>query len=218
MSRSTWIKLAVLVALLAGAVVIQLVVGLPSQEELRSALDGLGVVAIPAFIALYVGVSLLPVGPSGVLTVIGGALLGFFVALPAVLTAAIIASSVSFFIGRSLGREAVKGLSSERIRSLDQKVGEHGFATVLLARLVPVVPFTTANYAFGVTSVRFASYVAATGLGIIPGTAIYVAVGAFGADPGSPPFLLAIAGLVLLTLIGLWRSRRSQADPDEAPV
>ena len=218
MSRSTWIKLAAFVTLLVGAVVLQLVVGLPSQEELRSSLDGLGAVAIPAFIALYVGVSLLPVGPSGLLTIVGGALLGFAVALASVLLAAVIASSLSFLIGRSLGREAVQGLSSERIRALDEKVGAHGFATVLLARLVPVIPYTTANYAFGVTSVRLWSYVLATALGIIPGTAIYVSVGAFGADPSSPAFLLAIAGLVLLTLIGLWRSRRTQADPVQVPV
>ena len=218
MSRSTWIKLGAFVTFLVGAVVLQLVVGLPSQEELRSNLDGLGAVAIPAFIVLYVGVSLLPVGPSGLLTIVGGALLGFAVALASVLLAAVIASSLSFLIGRSLGREAVQGLSSERIRALDEKVGAHGFATVLLARLVPVIPFTTANYAFGVTSVRLWSYVLATALGIIPGTAIYVSVGAFGADPGSPPFLLAIAGLVALTLIGLWRSRRTQGDPVQAPA
>ncbi|GAB2778796.1 TVP38/TMEM64 family protein [Nocardioides salsibiostraticola] len=218
MSRSTWIKLAAFVTFLVGAVVLQLVVGLPSQEELRSSLDGLGAVAIPAFIVLYIGVSLLPVGPSGLLTIVGGALLGFAVALAAVLLAAVIASSLSFLIGRSLGREAVQGLSSERIRALDEKVGAHGFATVLLARLVPVIPYTTANYAFGVTSVSLWSYVLATALGIIPGTAIYVSVGAFGADPSSPAFLLSIAGLVLLTLIGLWRSRRTQADPAKVPV
>ena len=218
MSRSTWIKLAAFVTFLVGAVVLQLVVGLPSQEELRSSLDGLGAFAIPAFIVLYVGVSLLPVGPSGLLTIVGGALLGFAVALPSVLVAAVIASTISFLVGRSLGREAVQGLSSERIRALDEKVGEHGFATVLLARLVPVIPYTTANYAFGVTSVRLSSYVLATALGIVPGTAIYVSVGAFGADPSSPGFLLAIAGLVLLTLIGLWRSRRTQEDPEQVPV
>ncbi len=216
MPRSTAIKLAALVALLIAAVAVQLVVGLPSQEELRSALDGLGAVAIPAFILLYIGVSLLPVGPSGVLTIVGGALLGFVVALGAVLLAAVVASALSFLIGRSLGRDAVQGLSNERIRALDEKVGAHGFATVLLARLVPVIPFTTANYAFGVTSVRLSSYVLATALGIIPGTAIYVSVGAFGADPGSPPFLLAIAGLVLLTLLGLWRSRRTPGPREPA--
>ncbi len=58
-------------------------------------------------------------------------------------------------------------------------------------------------------------------LGIVPGSAVYVAIGAFGTDPGSPPFLLAIAALVLLTVLGVWRQRRTRGaaptDADPAP-
>lgn len=208
MTRSTYVKAGVLVALVVAAVVLQLTVGLPSREELQSLLDGLGPWAVPAFVALYVAACLLPVGPSGLLTIVGGALLGFGVALGAVLVGAVLGSTVAFAISRSLGRAAVRGISSERVRALDDRVSEHGFGAVLLARLVPLVPFTTANYAFGLTSIPAAPYVLGTAVGILPGTAIYVAVGAYGADPGSPPFLLAIAGLVLLTVIGLLRSRR----------
>ncbi len=216
MTRSTYVKAGVFVALVVVAVVAQLSVGLPSRAELQSLLDGLGGFAVPAFIALYVVTSLLPIGPSGLLTIVGGALLGFAVALASVLVAAIIASVVAFSISRALGRAAVQGISNERVRDLDARVGEHGFGAVLLARLVPLVPFTTANYALGLTSVRLAPYTLATAVGIVPGTAIYVAVGAYGAEPGSPPFLLAIGGLVLLAVIGLLRSRRQRGSgPDD---
>ena len=215
MKRSTYVKAGVLVALVAAAVVLQVTVGLPSRDELQSLLDGLGPWAVPVFIALYVAACLLPVGPSGLLTIVGGALLGFPVALGAVLVGALLGSTVAFLISRSLGRAAVRGISNERVRALDDRVSEHGFAAVFLARLVPLVPFTTANYAFGLTSIPVAPYTLGTALGILPGTAIYVAVGAFGADPTSPPFLLAIGGLVLLTVIGLLRSRRRDpARPD----
>ncbi len=209
MSRSTYLKAAVFVLLLVAAVVVQLSVGLPTREELQSLLDGLGAVAIPAFIAVYVVASLLPVGPSALLTIVGGAFLGFAVALVSVLVAAIIAAVAAFLIARVLGRDVVAGISNERVRRLDASVSEHGFGAVILARLVPVVPFTTANYAFGLTSVSLGSYAAATAVGIIPGTAVYVAVGAYGVEPTSPPFLLALLGLVLLTVLGLWRSRRT---------
>ena len=210
MTRSTYLKAGIFVALIITAIVVQLSVGLPSREELQSLLDGLGAVAIPAFIALYVVASLLPVGPSGLLTIVGGALLGFAVALASVLVAAIIGAVVAFLISRALGRDAVQGISNDRVRDLDARVSEHGFGAVLLARLVPLIPFTTANYAFGLTSIPLAPYAAATAVGIIPGTSIYVAVGAYGAEPGSPPFLIAIAGLVLLTVIGLLRSRKQE--------
>lgn len=208
MSRSTYLKAALLGLLIGTAVVVQVAVGLPSRTELQSLLDGLGAAAVPAFIALYVGVSLLPFGPSAVLTIVGGALLGFAVALPAVLVAAVIASTIAFLVARTLGREAVQGIGNARVRALDARARDRGFATVVLARLVPAIPFTTLNYAFGLTGVRLTSYVAGTALGIIPGTAVYVAVGAYGVEPTSPPFLLALAGLVLLAVIGLVRKRR----------
>ena len=214
MTRSTYVKAGILVALIVIAVVVQLSVGLPSREELQSLLDGFGPVAIPAFIVLYVVASLLPVGPSGLLTIVGGALLGFVVALASVLLAATAAAVIAFLFSRTLGRDAVQGISNARVRDLDERVSAHGFGAVLLARIVPLVPFTTANYALGLTSIPLAPYAVATALGIIPGTALYVAVGAYGAEPGSPPFLIAIGGLVLLTVIGIWRTRR-QSGPEE---
>lgn len=211
--RSLAVRGGLLVVLVVGAIVVQAVVGLPSQAELRPALDGLGVWAVPAVIAVYVVVCLLPAGPAAVVTIVAGALLGFAVGLATVLVGAVLGSLVAFGVSRLLGRDVVARLSGERVRQLDAKVREHGFATVLVARLVPLVPFSTANYAFGLTSVTWRSYLAATALGIVPGAAVYVAVGAYGAEPGSWPFVLAVAALVLLSLVGVVRARRLRSTP-----
>ena len=224
MSRAVLVKAGVLLALVVAAVALQLSVGLPSQAELRSTLDGLGGWGVPAFVAAYAAISLLPAGPTAVMTVLGGLLLGFGTGLVAVLGAAAVGAVSAFLLSRVLGRDAVRSLTGQRFASLDERVRAHGFATVLLARLIPLVPFSTANYAFGLTSVSTRTYAGATVLGIVPGSAVYVAVGAFGADPGSPPFLLAIAALVLLTVLGVWRQRRTRgaaptdADPVTGPV
>lgn len=215
--RSVVLKLAVLLALVAGAVVLQVVVGLPSIDEVRTTLDGFGRYAVPAYVGVYVLVCLLPAGPTGVLTVAGGVLFGFAVGFPAVLVGALIGSLVAFAIGRALGRDAVHRVSGERVRALDAKVRRHGFVTVLVARLVPLVPFSTANFAFGLTSVHLRAYLAATALGILPGSAVFVAVGAYGTDPGSLPFLLAVTGLLLLVAVGVVRGRRARrTDPAAA--
>ncbi|MGA8258055.1 MAG: TVP38/TMEM64 family protein [Nocardioides sp.] len=210
MSRGTVVRLGVLAALVVGAIVLQLVVGLPSQDDLRSALDDLGGWAIPVFVLVYVGVCLLPAGPTALVTIVGGALLGFATGLAAVLVGANLGALAAFTVSRYLGRDAVVKISNDRVRSLDEQVRQHGFSTVLVARLVPLVPFSTANYVFGLTSVKLRDFVVATVFGIVPGTAVYVAVGAFGTEPGSLPFLLAIGGLVLLSLIGLARKRFSR--------
>ncbi len=210
---STLVKAGLLLAIVVAAVAVQLAVGLPGQEELRSALDGFGPWAVPAYVLAYVAVALLPAGPAVVVTIVGGALLGFAVALPATLLGATLGATAAFGIARWLGRDAVSAVSGARVRALDARVREHGLATVLVARLVPLIPFTSANYAFGLTSVRVSSYLLGTVLGILPGTAVYVAVGAYGAEPGSWPFLLAVAALLLLTAVGWWRSRRARGAP-----
>ncbi|MBD8868252.1 TVP38/TMEM64 family protein [Nocardioides donggukensis] len=220
MKRGLALRVTVLLALVVTAVLVQVLVGLPSQDEVRSTLDGLGAWAVPAFVAVYVLVCLLPAGPTAVVTIVGGALLGFAVGLPAVLTGAVLGATVAFSVSRLLGRDAVRRISGARVQALDEKVREHGFATVLVARLVPLVPFSTANFAFGLTSVTGRAYVTATAVGIVPGTVVYVSVGAFGSEPGSWPFLLAVAGLVLLSVVGAVRARRSRSDDGStaAPV
>ncbi|WP_219418704.1 TVP38/TMEM64 family protein [Pseudonocardia nigra] len=75
-------------------------------------------------------------------------------------------------------------------------------------RLVPMLPFNALNYACGLTAVRFRDYLLGTAAGILPGATAYVAIGAFGATPGSAPFLLGVGGLAVLALAGLVLARR----------
>ena len=53
-------------------------------------------------------------------------------------------------------------------------------------------------------------------IGIIPGTITYVALGAYGTSPGSWPFIVAVLGLVALTLLSVvltWRAHRARDTP-----
>lgn len=99
----------------------------------------------------------------------------------------------------------------------------HAFSTLLAARLIPVLPFWVVNLVPALIGVRLPVFVAATMLGIVPGTYIYVTLGAGLATLAEQPEL----GLGLLTrpeviwpLLGLtvlavlpvvwriWRDRR----------
>jgi uncharacterized membrane protein YdjX (TVP38/TMEM64 family) len=81
-------------------------------------------------------------------------------------------------------------------------------AFVIGTRLVPLLPFTTLNYAYGLSAVRFRDYVLGTAV-ILAGATAYVTIGAYGATPGSVPFLLAAGGLaVLLAVAGALVARR----------
>lgn len=186
--------------------------------EIRQWAADVGAAGALLFVVGYAGLTLTPV-PKNVLTVAAGLVWGFWPALLMVYVGALLGAGASFVIGRFLGREAVERWTGARIARLDAALAHRGFLAVLGARLVPVIPFTLINYGAGLTAVRRRDYALGTALGIIPGSAAYVALGAFGLELG-PPFWIAVAALGVLMLGGLVTGevlrRRRADDPDRA--
>ncbi|MFX6949647.1 VTT domain-containing protein, partial [Acinetobacter baumannii] len=83
----------------------------------------------------------------------------------------------------------------------------------------PVIPFTLINYGAGLTSVRRRDYAIGTAVGIIPGSAAYVALGAFGWELG-PWFwvALSVVGVLLIggVVAGILVRRRRTGDATDA--
>lgn len=208
--RGIVLRVAALVLAIVGFIVFETQVGLPSGVDVKGYFRGLGWIALPAFAVFYAAATLLPL-PKAVCTIAGGAVFGFWAGLAVVFIGAVAGSTGAFAGARWLGRTSVRELSADRVRRLDDQIGRRGFTTVLVARLVPIVPFTTINYVFGLTAVTPRAYVFATAIGIVPGTAVYVAVGAYGFSPGSWPFFIAVAGVIMLSVIGAIHARRVRA-------
>jgi MYXO-CTERM domain-containing protein len=207
-----WLRLALFGGvLLAGAVL--LLVAPPDGGEMRGQVAAAGAWAGVAFVGAYVVATLL-VLPKNVLSVVAGALFGPVFGVVLVWLAATVGAAAAFWVGRVLGRDGVRRLVGRHLDRLDRLVERHGVLAVLVARLIPVIPFTAVNYGSGLTAVRFGPYLLATGVGIVPGTVAYVVLGAYGSDPGSWPFLASLTALVLLAGLGLvvgWRRRRRRA-------
>ena len=62
------------------------------------------------------------------------------------------------------------------MNAIDKVLEKEGLKFTFLLRLCPLIPFNAFNYIMGVTSVTFKAY-ALAGLGMIPGTIVYVFVG-----------------------------------------
>jgi uncharacterized membrane protein YdjX (TVP38/TMEM64 family) len=77
-------------------------------------------------------------------------------------------ASLSFFIGRYLGRDFSASLIGDRLKKYDRKIAENGFATTLYLRLV-FFPFTPLNFGMGLTAINFRAYFLGTFFGIIAG-------------------------------------------------
>ena len=202
-----WARLLVLVALLVVAGATVLWVGLPDLATLRVYMADAGPLAPGLFVVGYAMVTLLPL-PKNAFAALAGAMFGLLLGIVVVLVAALIGAAVAFALSRALGRDAVERLTGGRVERVDAVLSRRGVLAVVGVRLVPVLPFTAINYGAGLTSVRTRDYAIGTALGIVPGTVSFVALGAYGTSPGSWPFVVSGASLVLLTLGGFLIARR----------
>lgn len=142
-----------------------------SLESLGALLEKAGLWAPLAFIGVYAaGVCLFV--PGSLLTGLGAAIFGPYWGFLWVWIGAMIGAGLSFFIGRTLGREFAASLVGGKLRKYDDAIEHNGFATVLYLRLI-YFPFTPMNFGMGLTKVRFRDYLSGTGLGIIVGTFIF---------------------------------------------
>ena len=202
------VRLVLLGALLGGLLTAVLAVGVPRAEDVHpDVLGALGPVAPAAFVLLYAGLTVLPL-PRNVLSVAAGLLFGLVPGVLLAVPGAVLGAVAGFGLGRLLGREAVERFGGARVARVDALLTRRGIAAVVVARLVPVVPFTGVNYAAGLTAVRFRDFVVGTAIGVVPGTAAYAALGAYGTSPTSWPFLAAAAVLLALTLGSAWPAVR----------
>ncbi|MBI4280590.1 TVP38/TMEM64 family protein, partial [Candidatus Uhrbacteria bacterium] len=83
---------------------------------------------------------------------------------------------------RYLGRDAVSKIlkSKGALCGLDEKIGNNGFYSVLILRLVPLFPFNGVNFGLGLTKVSFRDYMLATLMGMLPGAFVYTSLGSAG--------------------------------------
>ena len=200
------IRLIVLAVVLVAATITIALVGTDGiAGYLEDAADSRWGVA--AFMALYiVGVVLMVPGTLGTLT--AGAVFGFVVGFPVAFFSAWIGATISFVISRAIGKEGMTQLLGERLTGIDEWLMENDFVSILVLRLMPIVPFNGLNYAAGVTSVRFSRYVAASGLGIAPGTALATGTAAMASEPSSSAFILLAGALIVVTLVSTVVARR----------
>jgi uncharacterized membrane protein YdjX (TVP38/TMEM64 family) len=164
---------------------------------------GLGAWAPLIYGAVYVAAAVLLV-PGALLTIGSGLLFGLVKGTLVVLVSASVAAALAFLIARHLARRRVERWARDnpRFAAIDAAIREQGWKVVLLLRLSPLVPFSLSNYLYGLTAVRFWPYVAASAAGMVPGTLLYVSLGAAGraaaAGRGRSPLEWALLGLGLL--------------------
>lgn len=197
--RLARLRLAFLVVGLVGLGVTVVAVGPDRARELlvEAGESNWGIVA---FVVVYaIAVVLLLPGTVG--TFAAGAVFGFPLGAVAALAGATIGATLAFLVSRAMGRDGAKSLFGERLDSIDDFIGRNDFTSILILRLMPIVPFNLLNYGAGLTSVRLSRYVVASVLGMAPATALATALGDQADDPTGTAFILLL-GLFIAILVG----------------
>ncbi len=178
---------------------------LENVPKIKTWVASFGAIAPLVYIGLYL-VSTVFFLPGTPVTVLAGFVFGPLWGVFYASIASIISVSAAFLIARYVARDLVESWVKDnaQFRKIDEQVEEQGWRIVMLTRLVPIFPFNLQNYAYGLTSIRFATYVLVSAVFMLPGTAVFVQLGgAFVSGEGNiwkTLLYLGIAGVLLLLL------------------
>jgi uncharacterized membrane protein YdjX (TVP38/TMEM64 family) len=116
--------------------------------------------------------------PAILITAVNSLLFGPFLGGLLSIVSATIAAAVCFLLARSLGAPFVSRLVSQTVlQRTNAFMAQHGTAAVLIARLIPVVPFDPISYAAGLTEMRLSAFCWTTLVGQIPAGMTYSYLG-----------------------------------------
>lgn len=231
-----WIKRFGPLILVALAVAVVLASGLAdhlSLVELKARRDQLqGFVALhPAlsfglYILIYIAVVSLSLPGALVMTLSGGFLFGPWLGAAAASSGASLGAAVIFLVCRTAVGDSLRGKAGSTISRIEEGVRRDAFSYILTLRLIPVMPFWLVNLAAGFVNIPLRTFLAATVLGILPGSLVYSGLGAglgevfaSGQEPNlrvifEPHVLLPLVGLGLLSLLPVVLRRfRKSGDP-----
>lgn len=129
------------------------------------------------FFLAYVLVAALSLPGAAVMTLMAGALFGFWVGLLLVSFASSLGATFAFLTSRFLLRDWVQARFGEKLRALNSGIDKEGAFYLFTLRLVPIFPFFVINLLMGLTSLKTRTFYGVSQVGMLLGTAVYVNAG-----------------------------------------
>ncbi|MBI3357396.1 MAG: TVP38/TMEM64 family protein [Nitrospirae bacterium] len=133
--------------------------------------------AVGIFIVAYATVAGLSLPGAAILTLAGGFLFGAVFGTLFVNVGATTGATLAFLTARYLLRDTVEQKFGKWLGPFQEGFAKNAFSYLLTLRLIPLFPFFVVNLVSGLTRVNVGTYVAATALGIIPGSFVYAYAG-----------------------------------------
>lgn len=160
-----------------------------------------------AFLALHVAASLTFV-PRTPLAVAAGLVFGLWWGIAWATLGSMLGAWAGFGLARLLGGRILGFVRLPLLDSLVERLEAGGWRAVWAIRLMPIMPHTPVNYAFGLTGIGWSAYSLGTLFGTLPSIVVAVSLGAAGqgalgggAASWLFPLLIGAAALALATLL-----------------
>ena len=120
--------------------------------------------------------------PGGVLAVGGGFFFGLWWGFLIVFAGNIVSTAISFSLSRFVARRWFerKLSANPTLRALGPAVERESWKIILLSQLHPLFPTSLLNYFYGLTRIRFSTYMLWASIGRMPGLFFYAYMGTLG--------------------------------------
>lgn len=148
-----------------------------SRTALKAYVDENFLVSVTLFMACYVLAVAFSFPAASVLTIFGGFLFGWLSGGIMVAFSATLGATLLFLAARSAFGNFLRDRVGGRAAALAEGFKRDAFSYLLVLRLAPVFPFFFVNIAPALFNIPLRSFVAATFLGILPGTFAYAFLG-----------------------------------------
>ncbi len=148
-----------------------------NRDSLLAFTDANFAAAVAIFIGTYILVTGLSLPGAVILTLAGGFVFGAGWATLFINLGATTGATLAFLTARYVLRDAVEQKFGARLGPFQEGFAKNAFNYLLTLRLIPLFPFFMVNLVSGLTRVSVGIYVAATAIGIIPGSFVYAYAG-----------------------------------------
>ena len=174
------------------------------QQSLGDWIDSNLLIALSAFVVVYVLVTALSLPGATVMTLAGGAFFGNLYGFAAVSLASTVGASLAFLAARFLVRDSLRKRYGDTVAKMDRGIEKDGAFYLATLRLVPVFPFFLINLAMGLTAMKLRTYAVVSWVAMLPGTFVYVNAGTQLGQIQSTGDIVSVDLLLSFALLGLF--------------
>jgi uncharacterized membrane protein YdjX (TVP38/TMEM64 family) len=171
-----------------------------SPAALEAAVGLAGIWMGPAFVLAHAA-GILVALPRWAFAIAAGLLFGFPEGIAWAVAGTLAGTSLGFFVARFANSGALKPHEWARVGPWIARAEQSGWRAVALARLLPI-PGALVTYGFGLSRLRYLSFLLGTALGTLPVAVVFANLGAAGwTDPEAAKGALVLAVAAALVFV-----------------